>query len=80
VYKYATAQAWFETFVLLNIVMIGVATGLDLEFEGALSKRAAVGKNEGRASPAHCQSAAAAAAPGASARLVCKRLTSIPRS
>jgi hypothetical protein len=26
-------QSWFEAFVMCNILLIGVATGLDLEFE-----------------------------------------------
>lgn len=31
VYLYITSTVWFESFVLLNIVLIGVSTGIDLE-------------------------------------------------
>jgi len=33
VYDKITSQLWFEAFVLLNIVFVGVVTGLDLEFD-----------------------------------------------
>jgi hypothetical protein len=35
VYKHITSKGWFETFVMLNILLIGVATGVDLEYSEA---------------------------------------------
>jgi hypothetical protein len=34
VFSTVVSQTWFETFVMLNIVLIGIATGLDLENNG----------------------------------------------
>lgn len=34
VYSKITGTAWFEVFVMLNILLIGVATGVDLETGG----------------------------------------------
>ena len=34
VYKHVTSRLWFEIFILLNILLIGLFTGLDLEANG----------------------------------------------
>ena len=34
VYKHVTSRPWFEIFILLNILLIGLFTGLDLEANG----------------------------------------------
>jgi len=34
-YVSCTSQPWFEAFIMLNILLVGLATGLDLEFDGA---------------------------------------------
>ena len=34
VYKHVTKQAWFESFIMINIMLIGISTGLDLENRG----------------------------------------------
>ena len=34
-YLYFTSQSWFEAFIMGNILLIGVATGVDLENDGA---------------------------------------------
>jgi hypothetical protein len=33
-YSKVVATWWFEGFIMLNILLIGIATGLDLQFEG----------------------------------------------
>lgn len=38
IHVHITTKKWFENFVLFNIVLIGVITGLDLEFPGNLLK------------------------------------------
>lgn len=32
VFKWITSRAWFEAFIMCNIALIGVATGVDLQF------------------------------------------------
>jgi len=34
VYEYATSRVWFESFIMANIILVGLATGLDLENAG----------------------------------------------
>jgi len=34
-YEHFTSQSWFEAFIMCNIMLIGIATGVDLENEGA---------------------------------------------
>lgn len=34
VYENITSKTWFEAFILVNIVLTGVAAGIDLEFDG----------------------------------------------
>jgi len=34
VYRHLTGRAWFEVFVMANIFLIGLATGVDLETDG----------------------------------------------
>jgi hypothetical protein len=35
VYKWITSRMWFEAFIMGNIAMIGIATGVDLQFASA---------------------------------------------
>jgi len=36
VFKWITSRAWFEAFIMCNILLIGVATGIDLQFAAAV--------------------------------------------
>jgi hypothetical protein len=33
-YEHVTSQAWFEAFIMANILLTGAASGIDLEFDG----------------------------------------------
>jgi len=35
IYKHLTSKTWFEAFIMLNILLLGLATGLDLEYSEA---------------------------------------------
>lgn len=35
VYKHLTSKTWFEAFIMFNILLLGLATGLDLEYSEA---------------------------------------------
>ena len=52
-YKYVVNTSWFESFVMLNILLIGCATGMDLEYEGELAGGPVHSRALRRISPLH---------------------------